>query len=121
MNLNFYKKKPRTRNLFSLLTAMLLVATQAFADPSIAEVTVTGKVTAADDGSPLPGVNVYVKGTQVGTITDSEGVYSLTTDEDNGILVFSYIGYATQEVSIGGRTSINVVLQPSLESLDEVV
>lgn len=109
------------RNLFSLLTVMLLLASQAFADPLSAEVTVTGKVTSADDDSPLPGVNVYVKGTQVGTITDSEGDYSLTTTEDNGILVFSYIGYATQEVSIGGRTSINVVLQPSLESLDEVV
>lgn len=120
MNLNFYKKKPGKRLLFSLLAVMLL-ASHAFAGASGAEVTVTGKVTAADDDSALPGVNVYVKGTQVGTITDSEGMYSLTVGDDNGILVFSYIGYTTQEVSIGGRTSINVVLQPSLESLEEVV
>ena len=115
MNLNLYKKRPGLRHLLSLLTVMLL-ASHAFAD-----VTVTGKVTAADDGSPLPGVNVYVKGTQIGTITDGDGIYSLNVAEDNGTLVFSYIGFTTQEVAMGGRTTINVVLQPSLESLDEVV
>ena len=120
MNLNFYKKKPRTGILFSLVAAMLFIS-QAIAGPPGPAVTVSGKVTAADDGSPLPGVNVYVKGTQVGTITNGEGNYTLTTEEENGTLVFSYIGYTTAEISIGGRTTIDVVLQPSLESLDEVV
>lgn len=120
MNLNFYKKKPRTRYLFSLLAAMLFVS-QAIAGYPDAEVTVSGKVTSSDDGSPLPGVNVYVKGTQVGTITNGEGNYTLTTSQDNGILVFSYIGYSTEEIPIGGRTTIDIVLKPSLESLDEVV
>ena len=69
----------------------------------------------------LPGVNVYLKGTQTGTITDGDGNYSLAVSDENGILVFSYIGFTTQEISIGGRTSIDVDLQPSLESLEEVV
>src|SRR5688572_29320227 len=120
MNLNFYKKRPDRRCWITLLTVMLL-ASQVFAGAPIADVTVTGKVTAADDNSPLPGVNVYLKGTQTGTITNSEGTYTLSVGDENGVLVFSYIGFATQEISIGGRTSIDVSLQPSLESLDEVV
>lgn len=120
MNLNFYKKKPRTRYLLSLLAVMLFVS-QVFAAPPDFAITLSGTVTAADDGSPLPGVNVYVKGTQEGTITDGSGRYTLTTDQENGTLVFSYIGYATQEVEIAGRTTIDVVLQPSMQSLDEVV
>lgn len=120
MNLNFYKKRPCTRYLLSVLTVTLLVS-HVFAGTLRAEVTVTGKVTAADDGSPLPGVNVYVKGTQVGTITDTQGSYSLTVSDDNGTLVFSYIGYATQEVEVGGRTKIDVVLEPNTETLSEVV
>jgi TonB-linked SusC/RagA family outer membrane protein len=95
----------------------MLLASHVFA----ADVTVTGKVTSADDNTPLPGVNVYLKGTQTGTITDGDGNYTLAVSDENGTLVFSYIGFTTQEVSIGGRTSINVVLQPSLESLQEVV
>ena len=120
MNLNFYKKRPDRRCWITLLTVMLLVS-HVFAGTSSADVTVNGKVTAADDGSALPGVNVYLKGTQTGTITDGDGKYCLSVNDENGILVFSYIGYTTQEISIGGRTSIDVSLQPSLESLDEVV
>src|SRR3989337_2775810 len=121
MNLKFYKtKKPIRRYVFSLLLAMLHVST-VLASTSSADVTVTGKVTSADDGVALPGVNVYLKGTQVGTITDAEGLYSLTAEHENGTLVFSYIGFTTQEVAVGGRTSIDVVLQPNIESLNEVV
>ncbi len=74
MNLNFYKKRPDRRWWITLLTVMLLVS-HVFAGTSRADVTVNGKVTAADDGSALPGVNVYLKGTQTGTITDGEGNY----------------------------------------------
>ena len=120
MNLSFYKKRPDRRCWITLLTVMLLVS-HVFAGTARADVTVNGKVTSADDSSPLPGVNVYLKGTQIGTITDGEGNYSLAVNDENGTLVFSYIGFTTQEISIGGRTSISVSLQPSLESLDEVV
>lgn len=120
MNPNFYKKKPGGRLLFSLLTVMLLVSS-VFAGTAGAQVAVTGKVTSSDDGSALPGVNVYVKGTQLGTITDSEGKYSLSLSDNNSTVVFSFIGYATQEISVGGRATIDVSLQPSTEALSEVV
>jgi TonB-linked SusC/RagA family outer membrane protein len=64
---------------------------------------------------------VYLKGTQVGTITDGDGKYSLAMSEDNGILVFSYIGFTTQEIDVSGRTTIDVSLQPNAEQLGEVV
>lgn len=106
--------------LFFLLTAMLVV-TQTFGGTVRADVTVTGKVTSSDDGTALPGVNVYVKGTQNGTITDGEGKYTLAMSDDNGILVFSYIGFTTQEISVAGRSTIDVVLQVNAETLGEVV
>ena len=86
MNPNFYKKKPGGRLLFSLLTVMLLVSS-VFAGTASAQVAVTGKVTSSDDGSALPGVNVYVKGTQLGTITDSEGKYSLSLSDNNSTIL----------------------------------
>ncbi len=120
MNLNFYKMKLGRSCLFFLLTAMLVV-TQTFGGTVRADVTVTGKVTSSDDGTALPGVNVYVKGTQNGTITDGEGKYTLAMSDDNGILVFSYIGFTTQEISVAGRSTIDVVLQVNAETLGEVV
>jgi TonB-linked SusC/RagA family outer membrane protein len=120
MNLNLYEKWPGRRFLFSLLTVMLL-GSSVFAGATGAEVAVTGKVTSSDDGTALPGVNVYVKGTQLGTITDVEGKYSLTVSDENATLVFSFIGFVTQEVTVGGRATIDIVLQTSVESLSEVV
>lgn len=120
MNPNFYKKKLSRGYLFFLLTAMLAVS-QTFAGNVRADVTVTGKVTSSDDGSALPGVNVYVKGTQEGTITDGEGKYTLAISDNNGTLVFSYIGFATQEIAVSGRSTIDVMLQANAETLGEVV
>lgn len=70
--------------------------------------TITGTVTDAQDGTPLPGVNVLVKGTTTGTSTGSEGTYSLTVPSLNDTLVFSFVGYEMQEVPINGRTTIDV-------------
>src|SRR3712207_8980596 len=67
--------------------------------------TVKGTVTAADDNSALPGVNVVVKGTSTGTITDPNGGYSLSIPGDNATLVFSFIGYTTEEVVVGTRST----------------
>src|SRR5690606_25669426 len=80
---------------------------------------VSGKVT-DETGQGLPGVNILVKGTSAGTTSDANGQYSLSAPGD-GVLVFSFIGYQTQEESIGGRTVIDVSLMPSIESLSEVV
>lgn len=80
---------------------------------------VKGKV-ADENGSGMPGVNIIVKGTTNGTTTDGSGNYSLSAGSD-ATLVFSFIGYATQEIQVNGRTSIDVALAPSVEALNEVV
>lgn len=84
------------------------------------ERTVSGIVTAADDGSAVPGVNVLVKGTTTGTTTDTEGSYSLSVPA-SGTLVFSFIGFATQEVAVGNRTAVDVQLASDIQQLGEVV
>ena len=84
------------------------------------EKTVTGTVTSADDGMPLPGANVSVKGSTTGTTTDFDGIYEIVLEEGD-VLTFSYIGFVTQEVSVDGQDTIDVSLKPDLESLSEVV
>jgi len=83
------------------------------------EVMVTGKVTAREEGS-LPGVNVVEKGTTNGTVTDIDGNYSLSTDAD-ATLVFSSVGYETREISVANRSTINLVMEPDIKQLEEIV
>jgi len=82
---------------------------------------VSGKVTSAEDGTALPGVNVVMKGTTNGTVTDSDGNYRLTVSSGAGSLVFSFIGLQTQEVAIGERSTIDVSLNLDVQQLSEVV
>ena len=82
--------------------------------------TVSGNVR-DDAGQPLPGVNVIVRETTLGTVTDSEGNYSINAPDERGILVFSFIGYSREEVPINGRSVIDIVLAEDLRSLEEVV
>ena len=84
------------------------------------ETTVTGKVTSADDNSPLPGVSVVIKGTQTGTTTNADGAYSITAP-GNGTLAFSFIGMIAQEAAIGNRSSVDVKLVSDTKALNEVV
>ncbi|HEY5825896.1 MAG TPA: carboxypeptidase-like regulatory domain-containing protein, partial [Cyclobacteriaceae bacterium] len=81
---------------------------------------ITGKVTSLDDGSSLPGVNVVVKGTTNGTVTDSDGSYRISISGD-GTLVFSFIGLSSQEISIGGRSVIDLQMATDVKQLNEVV
>ncbi len=81
---------------------------------------VSGKVT-GDDGAALPGVNVLVKGTTTGTTTDSNGNYKIEVPDGAVTLVFSFIGYATQEIAFEGRSTIDVVMAEDIQSLAEVV
>lgn len=85
------------------------------------QITVTGTVTDASTGEPMPGVNVVVKGTKVGVTTDATGKYSISVPDKNAILVFSFIGYKNQEIPLEGRTSLNVSLVSETVGLDEVV
>ena len=81
--------------------------------------TVSGTV--SDATGPLPGASVVVKGTTNGTQTDFDGNYTLNNVSDGAVLVFSYIGYATQEIAYTGQSSLNVTLQEDAQALDEVV
>ncbi len=83
--------------------------------------TVTGMVTASDDGSPLVGVTVVIQGTTTGTITDANGKYSITVPGGGAVLQFSFVGYTTQTIPVGNQTVINVVLEPSTIAMNEVV
>ena len=82
---------------------------------------VTGKITDAGDNSPLPGASIVVKGTSVGTTSDANGEYSLAVEGENTILVFSFIGYASQEMQVSGRTTIDISLSSDIQSLEEIV
>lgn len=84
------------------------------------EKTVTGTVTSAVDGTPLPGVNVLVQGTTNGTQTDFDGNYTIDAVEGD-VLVFSYIGTSTQNISVGSQSTVDVVLVEDASQLDEVV
>ncbi len=83
--------------------------------------TVTGKVTSADDGSSVPGVNIILKGTTTATVSDADGNFSLNIPSSGGSLVFSFIGLRGQEVPIGDLTVIDVSLALDVTQLDEVV
>lgn len=87
----------------------------------ISEQTLTVSGTVSDADGPLPGVNIVVKGTTNGTQTDFDGNYSVSVENENAVLVFSYIGYKTQEIVVGNRPSLNVVLEADIAGLDEVV
>jgi TonB-linked SusC/RagA family outer membrane protein len=83
--------------------------------------TVTGKVTSSEDGMPLPGVSVVVQGTTKGTATDAEGQYSLELAPSENTLVFSFVGYKTQEATVAALTTVDIVLVPDEQMLEEVV
>jgi len=82
---------------------------------------VSGKVTSAVDGAPMPGVSVLVKGTPTGTATDADGMFALDVSNADGVLLFSFIGYVTQEVAVLGKTEVNVSLVEDATQLNEVV
>ncbi|SKC50727.1 TonB-linked outer membrane protein, SusC/RagA family [Ohtaekwangia koreensis] len=82
--------------------------------------TISGTVTSKGDGSPLPGVNVIVKGTSIGTSTDADGKYTINAGE-NAVVIFSFIGYTSQEVPTGNQTTVDVVLVEDATQLGEIV
>lgn len=84
-------------------------------------VQITGTVTSAEDGMPIPGASVQVKGTTIGVATDADGNYVLSVPQAATTLTYSFLGFKTQEVAIAGRTVINVALESDMVALDEVV
>ena len=87
---------------------------------TLLETEVTGTIT-SDEGEQLPGVNVLVKGSNIGTVTDINGFYRLNVPSESSVLVFSFIGYQTQEITVGTRTVIDVTMATDVQALEEVV
>jgi len=83
--------------------------------------TITGTVTGSDDGMPIPGASVFVKGTTMGTVTQANGTYTINVPQDAETLVFSFVGMQSQEVAIAGRSVVNVFLSSSSIAVDEIV
>lgn len=105
-----------------MLTALALFAVMQLAlVPVFAQTSVSGTVTSGEDGVPLPGVNVVVKGTTAGTTTDQSGNFSVTVPNAESVLVFSFIGYKSKEITAGSQTSISVALDSDTETLSEIV
>jgi TonB-linked SusC/RagA family outer membrane protein len=96
---------------------LMAIPTAVFAQ----ELTVSGKVTASSDGSALPGVSVLLKGTENGVPTDGDGSYTIQVPSQNSVLVFKMIGMATQEVTVGTQTTINISLQDDAVLLGDAV
>ncbi|WP_289054617.1 SusC/RagA family TonB-linked outer membrane protein [Carboxylicivirga marina] len=99
------------------LSIMVMVGLQAIAQTA----NVTGTVTDAADGSPIPGVSVFVKGTTIGTVTTPDGTYNLAVPNDATAIVFSFVGMSTQEVAYTGQANIDAVLESDALGLDEVI
>ncbi len=101
--------------LFALLAIFCCVGT------TFAQRSVTGTVTDAETGEPIPGVAVLLRGTTTGAYTDGEGRYSVVAPNEDAVLVFSYYGYATREIPVEGENEIDIALESSVGTLEEVV
>lgn len=112
------KKYIQELRLFGLMILLLIMAGSEGYSQGAREV--TGTIT-DESGESLPGVNILVKGTAAGTVSDIDGMFKIAVPTDKDILLFSFIGYSNQEVSIGNKSSINVILSSSLSDMDEVV
>jgi TonB-dependent starch-binding outer membrane protein SusC len=129
----FMKKLPKSGNLFSLmehfrrknnllkkLSGVFLILVLCAFQLNAQDHRVTGRITDAD-GVTLPGVNVLVEGTTVGTVTDLDGNFTLTTPSPNSVLVVSFVGFRTERFALDGRSQMNITLQPELRAIDEIV
>ena len=126
------RKGPRAFLSFILLLPFIFVPsfaerTRTYAESDVTkaiavqqQITITGTVTDAS-GEPLPGVSVMVKGTTQGTATDTNGAYTLAVQNENAILVFTYIGFISQELAVGSQRVINVGLIDDTRTIEEVV
>jgi len=104
------------RSVLTMLTMVLLLGNQVYAQGR----TVTGRVT-DNAGGGLPGVSIQIKGTQRGTNSDVEGRYSLTDVPANATLVYSFIGYVSQEIAVGNRSTVDIKMSDDTKALEEVV
>ncbi|MEQ8927610.1 MAG: von Willebrand factor type A domain-containing protein [Fulvivirga sp.] len=102
-----------------LIYVVLLIS--LFSIQAISQIKVNGKVTSAEDGSVLAGINVLLKGTSLSTVTDVNGDYKIEVPHVKSVLVFSFIGLVTEEIKVGNKTTINVRMSADTQQLQEVV
>ncbi|WP_316784320.1 TonB-dependent receptor [Pedobacter frigiditerrae] len=105
------------QKLLKLFVLSLLAISTAFAQSK----KITGKVLGAEDGLPIPGVSVKIKGTNTAVQTENNGTYSITVPSSETVLVYSYLSYVTIEKSVGNQTTINVSLETATNTLNQVV
>ena len=115
-NLNNFRKNNLFKAIQCTFILLLVTTMNIYAQQGI---TITGTV--SDSNDPLPGVNVTIKGTTTGATTNANGVFSISVPNKQAVLVFSYIGYSTQEIQVGDKNVINVTLIESTQQIDEVV
>ncbi len=111
----------RWRDLRSIAMTLICVVLITVAQAQEARQVVSGRVTSADDQSPLPGVNVLIRGTSTGTMTDADGKYSLSVSSPNDVLIFSFVGFLTTEEAINGKSTFDIVMGADSQQLSEVV
>ena len=109
------------RKIATITFVTLLLLIVAIPGTALAQQDVSGTVTDAADNQPIPGVNIVVEGTTTGTTTNIDGEYSVTVPGPDAALVFSFVGYQSQSVTVGDRSTIDVQLQEDVAALDEVV
>jgi TonB-dependent starch-binding outer membrane protein SusC len=110
----FYRRSGVKISIMAVLT--MLISSFAFAQERV----VTGKVT-DESGSPMPGVNIILKGTSIGTASDVNGSFDISVPNDQAVLIFTFVGFASSEVTVGSRTSIDIQMTPDVTTFSEVV
>jgi len=127
--ITFFQKEKQRHIFLPFVLALLLCCIQPLsvmadnspAGTSAQQIKITGKVVDGVSNEALPGVNIRIEGTNSGTTTDVNGAYTIEVPSSDATLEFSYIGYLSEKVLVGGQTSINIKLSPDVQNLDEVV
>src|ERR1041385_7656529 len=124
MHLTLLEKGRNLRNSGMLLLMFLIATTSVIAQSNVTGVTqrvTSGRITSSEDNSPMPGVNVVIKGSTNGTVTDVDGSYQIAGANANDVIIFSFVGYSSKEVPVGELTKLDIVLTPDAKQLNEVV
>ncbi|MEJ0056372.1 MAG: TonB-dependent receptor [Bacteroidota bacterium] len=104
-----------------LTSSLLLFLLLTSAVELLAQTTITGKVTSEEDKEGMPGINIVLKGTTTGTVTDISGSFRIAVPSPQSVLIFSFVGFETQEITVGARAVLDVLMKPDPKQLEEVV
>ena len=114
------RKTNQKRGLKVLLLSVVLLLSFGL-QQSFAQKSVSGTILSGDDNEPLPGVNVILKGTATGTVTDVQGMYQIQAPNNESVLVFSSVGYVTEEIIVGNQSIIDITLVADITALSEII